>query len=108
MPSVGIMKAIVWCELYRFFRIGDCSGKIAGIAVESDKGEENIAVVGMLIERSFQNVHCLIISTGRMQPDRIDIGVSRPMRIKLGCALKFSKRRFGLLEPDECEAKSVM
>ena len=62
----------------------------------------------MANEIFLKSCHGLVPATGRMQRDRVDIGISRLTRIKLGRFAELGYCPIGLLQPHECQTERIV
>ena len=84
--------AIAGCHAGQPLGVFERGRDIPCVTAEADQREQGFAIAGVARQDVFQNGHGLACPTGRMQPDGIDIGISRPFRLELGGARKLAQR----------------
>ena len=100
--------AIARCHAGQPLGVFERGRDIPCVTAEADQREQGFAIAGVACQDVFQNGHGLACPTGRMQPDGIDIGISRPFRLELGGARKLGQRVGRPLEAGERQSERMM
>ena len=84
--------AIAGCHGGQPLGVFERSRDIPCVAAEADQRQQGFAIAGVARQGVLQNGHGLACPTGRMQPDGIDIGISRTFGLELRGARKLGQR----------------
>src|SRR5215471_1019316 len=82
--------------------------EISGIAAEAHKGQQGIAIAGMVGQARLESRHGSVDIPGRMQSNGINIRISCSIGVEFGGTAQFLERLLAPLEPSEREAERVM
>src|SRR5262249_3598346 len=84
------------------------SGNLAGITGESDQRQQDVTVFRKAGRGILENSDRLAVASRRIERDRINVNVTRPIRLELARMTELGERRLRSLEPDKRQSERMM